>query len=281
MRRWASTSTSPTAASAAARPNENYPARGDAALLDRPVPAQPGRLGPGRRAERADPDVHPDRRAAARQGADRLDLRQPDRHAAGVRQLQLLSRARCCRSPRSTTQSAKTILGHALPANQTIQQDLDGAIDIIFNHPNVGPFLATRLIRALVTSNPSPAYIARVAAVFNDNGAGVRGDMQAVIRAILLDPEARNDTPPANFGRLRTPMQHTIALARALGLNLGAGVAVRLPLLQHERGHARCGVGVRPLLADVPHPEDGAVRTGVPDLLGERRRSTAPTSSTR
>ena len=116
--------------------------------------------------------------------------------------------------------STKTILGQTLPANQTIQQDLDGAIDIIFQHPNVGPFLATRLIRALVTSNPSPAYIARVAAAFN--GAGVRGDMKAVIRAILLDPEARNDTPPANFGRLRTPMQHTIALARALGLNLGA-----------------------------------------------------------
>ena len=117
--------------------------------------------------------------------------------------------------------SAKTILGHTLPANQTAQQDLDDAIDVIFNHPNVGPFLATRLIRALVTSNPSPAYIARVAQCFNDNGAGVRGDMQAVIRAILLDPEARNDTPPATFGRLRTPMQHTIALARALGLNPG------------------------------------------------------------
>ena len=139
-------------------------------------------------------------------------------HAAGLRQLQLLSRARCCRSPAKHNTSAKTILGQTLPANQTIQQDLDGAIDIIFNHPNVGPFLATRLIRALVTSNPSPAYIARVAAVFNDNGAGVRGDMKAVIRAILLDPEARNDTPPATFGRLRTPMQHTIALARALGL---------------------------------------------------------------
>jgi hypothetical protein len=114
--------------------------------------------------------------------------------------------------------SAKTILGVTLPANQTIQQDLDGAVDIIFQHPNVGPFLATRLIRALVTSNPSPAYIARVAAAFN---APVRGDMKAVIRAILLDAEARNDTPPATFGRLRTPMQHTVALARALGLNLG------------------------------------------------------------
>jgi len=116
---------------------------------------------------------------------------------------------------------AKMILGQSLPANQSIQQDLDGAIDILFNHHNVGPFLATRLIRALITSNPSPAYIARVATAFNDNGGGVRGDMQAVIRAILLDPEARNDSPPANFGRLRTPMQHTIMLARVLGLDLG------------------------------------------------------------
>ena len=117
--------------------------------------------------------------------------------------------------------SSKKILGQTLPAGRTIQQDLDGAIDIIFNHPNVGPFVATRLIRALVTSNPSPAYIARVTAVFNDNGQGVRGDMQAVVRAIIMDREARNDTPPANFGRLRTPMQNIIALARALNLNPG------------------------------------------------------------
>jgi uncharacterized protein (DUF1800 family) len=117
--------------------------------------------------------------------------------------------------------SAKTILRQKLPANQTIWQDLDGAIDIIFNHPNVGPFVATRLIRALVTSNPSPAYVSRVAAVFDDNGQGVRGDMKAVIRAILLDAEARNDTPPGDFGRLRTPVQHTIALMRALSLPVG------------------------------------------------------------
>jgi hypothetical protein len=100
--------------------------------------------------------------------------------------------------------TAKTILGQTLPANQTAQQDLDDAVDIIFEHPNVGPFLATRLTRYLVTSNPSPAYIARVASAFNNTG-GVRGDMKAVLRAILLDPEARNDNPPANFGRLRTP----------------------------------------------------------------------------
>ncbi len=115
----------------------------------------------------------------------------------------------------------KKILGQTLPSGRNARLDLDGAIDIIFNHPNVGPFVATRLIRALVTSNPSPAYIARVAAKFNDNGLGVRGDMQSVVRAVIMDPEARNDTPPANFGRLRTPMQHTIALSRALNLDPG------------------------------------------------------------
>ena len=119
--------------------------------------------------------------------------------------------------------SAKTLLGRAIPANQTAEQDLDSAIDIIFRHPNVGPFVATRLIRALVTSNPSKAYVRAVAHAFNgdDTPAKPRGDMKAVIRAILLNPEARNDSPPPNFGRLRTPMQHTVALARALNLNPG------------------------------------------------------------
>jgi uncharacterized protein (DUF1800 family) len=115
----------------------------------------------------------------------------------------------------------KTILGQTLPASQTNVQDLDGAIDILFNHPNIAPFIATRLIRALVTSNPSGAYIARVAAAFNDNGQGVRGDMKAVIRAVLMDAEARDDNPPANFGRLRTPVQQTIAFLRALNIPSG------------------------------------------------------------
>ena len=119
--------------------------------------------------------------------------------------------------------STKTLLGQVIPANQTIRQDLNSSIDIIFNHPNVGPFVATRLIRALVTSNPSPAYITQVAQVFNGTSTSARGDMQAVIRATLLHPEARNDTPPNNSGRLRTPMQHTIALARALNINPGLG----------------------------------------------------------
>jgi uncharacterized protein (DUF1800 family) len=112
--------------------------------------------------------------------------------------------------------SSKTFLGGVLPPNQTIAQDLDGAIDIVFNHPNVGPFVATRLIRALVTSNPSPAYVARVAAAFDDNGQGVRGDMKATLRAVLLDAEARNDQPPANFGKLKSPMLYFLSFQRAM-----------------------------------------------------------------
>jgi len=118
--------------------------------------------------------------------------------------------------------TAKTILGTVIPAGQTPKQDVDAALDILFNHPNVGPFLATRLIRALVTSNPSPQYIQRIAAVFADNGSGVRGDLGAVVRAILMDAEARNDQPPSNFGRLRTPVQELIAMSRALNVPIGA-----------------------------------------------------------
>jgi len=113
-------------------------------------------------------------------------------------------------------QTQKTILGQNLSANQTITQDLDGALDIVFNHPNVGPFVATRLIRALVTSNPSQSYVARITAVFNDNGQGVRGDLQAVVRAILLDAEARDNQPPPTFGKLKSPMLYALSLMRAL-----------------------------------------------------------------
>lgn len=85
---------------------------------------------------------------------------------------------------------------------------LDQTLDNIFNHPNVGPYVSKLLIQHLVTSDPTPAYVGRVAAIFNNNGAGVRGDMKSVIRAILLDPEARGDvkTDP-NYGKLREPVQ--------------------------------------------------------------------------
>ncbi len=82
-----------------------------------------------------------------------------------------------------------------LPAGQTAEQDLQGALTNIFNHPNVGPFVCKQLIQHLVTSTPSPAYVARMSAVFANNGNGVRGDMQAVIRAILEDPKRARETP--------------------------------------------------------------------------------------
>lgn len=88
--------------------------------------------------------------------------------------------------------TAKILLGGTtLPAGQTSAQDLDGALMNLFNHTNVAPFVCKQLIQHLVSSNPSPAYISRVASVFDDNGAGVRGDLKAVVTAILLDTEAR------------------------------------------------------------------------------------------
>lgn len=85
----------------------------------------------------------------------------------------------------------KKILGdYLIPAGQSGMKDINDAIDHLFNHPNVGPFLAQRLIQRLVKSNPTPEYIARIAQIFNDNGSGVRGDLSAVIKAILLDTEA-------------------------------------------------------------------------------------------
>ncbi len=114
--------------------------------------------------------------------------------------------------------AAKVLLdGAAAPANLTMSADLANAIESIFMHPNVGPFIGRQLIQKLVTGSPSPAYVARVAAVFDDNGGGVRGDLKAVVRAVLLDPEARAPVSgdPA-YGRLREPAQYVVAVARAL-----------------------------------------------------------------
>jgi uncharacterized protein (DUF1800 family) len=121
--------------------------------------------------------------------------------------------------------TAKTLLnGETLPAAQTAEQDLYGALQNIFHHPNVGPFVCQQLIQHLVTSNPSPAYVERVANVFANNGAGVRGDLQTVIRAILLDPEARAGDPPsvaaANEGHLREPALYVAGMLRALGAQM-------------------------------------------------------------
>ncbi len=114
-------------------------------------------------------------------------------------------------------QGPKVLVGVTLPAGQTAEQDMQGVLDWLFNHQNTAPFIATRLIRAFVKSNPSPDFIARISAVFANNGSGVRGDLQAVVRAILLDPEARNDLAPADGGRLKDPLQNVAAFVRALG----------------------------------------------------------------
>lgn len=106
------------------------------------------------------------------------------------------------------------------------QSDMNVALDTIFNHPNVGPFISKQLIQHLVTSNPTPAYVGRVASVFNDDCNGLypeapcshaRGNMKSVVRAILLDPEARGDvkTDPS-YGRLREPVQYVNNILRAL-----------------------------------------------------------------
>jgi uncharacterized protein (DUF1800 family) len=116
--------------------------------------------------------------------------------------------------------SSKTLLnGTVLPGGQTAEEDLQGALTNIFNHPNVGPFVCKQLIQHLVTSTPSPAYVARISAVFANNGNGVRGDMQAVIRAILEDTEARaGDTNPTfEGGHLREPMLWMTNFLRAVG----------------------------------------------------------------
>jgi uncharacterized protein (DUF1800 family) len=95
---------------------------------------------------------------------------------------------------------------------------LKTALDDIFNHPNVGPFIGKQLIQHLVTSNPSAAYVARISAVFANNGQGVRGDLGAVVTAILTDPEARGDAPAASdFGHLREPAEFVTAPIRSLG----------------------------------------------------------------
>ena len=112
-----------------------------------------------------------------------------------------------------------------LPANQSPQQDMKDALDNIFNHPNVGPFIGRLLIQRLVTSNPSPAYVQRVSSVFADNGAGQRGDLRAVVRAVLLDIDARGDDVAARsaFGKQREPVLRFAQLLRGLNAKSESG----------------------------------------------------------
>jgi uncharacterized protein (DUF1800 family) len=121
---------------------------------------------------------------------------------------------------------AKTFLGVTIPAGTSATESLRIALDTLFNHANVGPFIARQLIQRLVTSNPSPAYVGRVAAVFANNGSGTRGDLRAVLRAILTDAEARDlDAARATpgFGKLREPVLRFALWARASRVGSASG----------------------------------------------------------
>lgn len=119
----------------------------------------------------------------------------------------------------------KTLLyGQVIPAGQSGMADVENAIDNLFHHPNVGPFIGKQLIQRLVSSNPSPAYVQRVAHAFADNGASVRGDMQAVIKAVLLDPEARaRPGSRSTAGKLREPVLRYTSMLRQLGVSTPDG----------------------------------------------------------
>lgn len=141
--------------------------------------------------------------------SDKFGWLAPDYSAAGDQQVDL-QRMKPVADQHSTAEK-RLFVGKpwavTLPAGQSAQADVKAALDTLFLHPNVGPFIGRQLIQQLVTSQPSATYVGRVAAVFNNNGRGVRGDLGAVVRAILLDPEARRApaaTSPA--GKLREPL---------------------------------------------------------------------------
>ena len=139
--------------------------------------------------------------------------------------------------------ASKTIFDAiVLPAVANTQagcnQDINLALDRIANHATVAPFISRQLIQRFVTSNPSPAYIQRIATVFNNNGSGVRGDLAAVIRAILMDSEARA-TSSGNFGKVREPVLRMSAVWRGLDVIQGQPV----PTGSGDVGNVTMGLG--------------------------------------
>lgn len=164
-----------------------------------------------------------------------------------------------------------------IPAGSSAQASLKTALDTLFNHPNVGPFICRQLIQHLVSSHPSPAYVARVAAVFNNNGKGVRGDLGAVARAILLDTEALN--PPADsVGKLREPVLRVAHWLRSLNATSASG--------EYAINYDLEGSGQRQLYASSvfgyfrpgyvpPNTTFSASRTTVPELQIANEATTA------
>jgi uncharacterized protein (DUF1800 family) len=124
--------------------------------------------------------------------------------------------------------SEKDFLGAVIPTQATADPtgDLNIALDTLFNHPNVGPFISKQLIQRLVTSNPSPAYVARIATVFNNDGTGVRGNLKAVVKAILMDTEARDPAKAAtaSFGKIKEPVLRLTSFLRAYNATSDSGL---------------------------------------------------------
>jgi uncharacterized protein (DUF1800 family) len=119
---------------------------------------------------------------------------------------------------------AKTFLGTTIPAGTDPTTGLTMALDTIFAHQNVAPFFSRQLIQRLVTSNPTQAYVARIAAVFANDGTGVRGNLKAVVRALLLDAEARTATNATTYGKLREPILRFTGWARAFSVASPSGL---------------------------------------------------------
>ncbi len=128
-------------------------------------------------------------------------------------------------TPNNHSTLAANFLGATVAAGTDGVEALKVAMDTLFNHPNVGPFFGKQMIQRLVTSNPSAAYVGRVASAFNNNGAGVRGDLKAVFAAILLDNEARGPAglSQAGFGKLREPIVRMVQWGRTFGINSARG----------------------------------------------------------
>ena len=128
-------------------------------------------------------------------------------------------------TPANHSTLASSFFGTTIAAGTDGVTALKTTLDALFNHANVGPFFSKQLIQRLVTSSPSPAYVARVASIFNNNGTGVRGDLAAVYKAVLQDDEARGPATlsQSGFGKLREPMLRLVQWGRTFGISSAKG----------------------------------------------------------
>lgn len=175
----------------------------------------------------------------------------PDSEASFWQNCQWLSRPMKL-NPQLHSSQAKSFLGITIPENTNGIDSLKIALDTLFNHDNTGPFFAKQMIQRLVTSNPTPAYVQRVASVFANNGIGVRGDLKAVFKAILLDPEARRlDTGGTDnsFGKLREPMVRWIQWARTFSATSTSTQYNKEWVIANKLVHTESELGQAPMFA--------------------------------